>query len=78
MSRLPKIEAGQWVRPNEDGYLFGCCDCGLVHLLKFRIVDGRIEFQAFRDEYATAELRQEMIADKELRRAADGFVVIDG
>jgi hypothetical protein len=35
-----------------------CCDCGLIHRLDFRIVDGRIEFRARRDDRATAAARR--------------------
>lgn len=26
----------RWVNPVMDRYLFGCCDCGLVHEMEFR------------------------------------------
>jgi len=35
-----------------------CCDCGLIHRLDFRIVDGRIEFRTRRDDRATAAARR--------------------
>lgn len=39
---------GEWVQP-VDGYRMVCCDCGLAHILNFRIHEGRIQFQAFRE-----------------------------
>lgn len=47
---------GEWVRPME-GYRLRCCDCGLVHDLNFRIVDGKVEFQAFRNNRSTGQIR---------------------
>jgi hypothetical protein len=46
-----------------------CCDCGLIHRLDFRIVDGRngtrpgvrglrVEFRTRRDDRATAAARR--------------------
>ena len=48
---------GEWVQPRMKGYLFKCCDCGLVHRMNFSIVNGirgkqviqRVQFQAFRE-----------------------------
>lgn len=53
MPRYRKVQAGEWARPRRRGYYMKCCDCGLVHFLKFRLVKwGRrghvIQFQAFR------------------------------
>jgi hypothetical protein len=42
----------------------GCCDCGLVHKLEFRLVDNprgpgkKIQFRAWRDEPETKKLRR--------------------
>lgn len=51
--RYPTIKAGQWVQPVRNGYRMKCCDCGLVHVLNFRLVKcgngkHKIQFQAFR------------------------------
>lgn len=42
------VAAGEWIQPIENGYEMKCCDCDLVHILNFRIHEGRIQFQAFR------------------------------
>lgn len=51
--QLPQVQAGEWVQPKRGGYRFQCCDCGLIHLLKFRLVKWgnghKIQFQAFRE-----------------------------
>lgn len=43
MPRLAKMIAGpggwcEWQAPHLKRYLMGCCDCGLVHEMEFRIV----------------------------------------
>lgn len=39
----------EWVQPVVRGYKMQCCDCGLIHVLDFRIGDGqRIQFRAKR------------------------------
>lgn len=56
--RYPKVNDGEWVQPRRRGYKMACCDCGLVHRLNFRIVNGRIQFQASRDNRATGAVRR--------------------
>ena len=50
-----QIYDGQWVAAPE--YL-ACCDCGLVHRLKYRIRKGRLEMQMFRDKAETRNCRR--------------------
>lgn len=50
--------AGEWIEPIKRGYKMGCCDCGLVHTINFRIVDGQVQMQLFRDRRATAACRR--------------------
>lgn len=49
---------GEWSKVIGRKHLLMCCDCGLVHLLKFRIRKGKIEFQGFRDNRATGQARR--------------------
>lgn len=63
MARMPKIaeqENGwtKWIRPKMKLYRFGCCDCGLVHNLQFKIVGKGVEFRAQRNNRSTAALRR--------------------
>lgn len=68
-------KGGEWQHPKVRGYKMMCCDCGLVHVLNFRLLvkrngtwtpvrmrwpgsQHRIEFQAFRDNRATAAARR--------------------
>jgi hypothetical protein len=51
-------KAGEWIRPVRRGYKLACCDCGLVHLVNFRVRKGRVEFQVFRANRSTALMRR--------------------
>lgn len=54
-----QITDGEWIRVPKRGLKEQCCDCGLVHRLNFRIVDGgKIEVQTFRDSRATNGARK--------------------
>lgn len=37
--KFEQPKGGEWVQPRMNGYLMSCCDCGLVHKLRFRVVD---------------------------------------
>jgi hypothetical protein len=63
------ISYGEWTRPRMRNFREQCCDCGLIHRLDFRIVDGRtgararlrglqVEFRIRRDDRATAAARR--------------------
>ena len=52
------ITPGEWITPRRKGYKLACCDCGLVHEVNFRVRKGKIEFQMFRNERATKQLRK--------------------
>lgn len=58
MASYQKPEAGEWVQPIRRGYKLACCDCGLVHNLDFRVLRGRVQFRAFRNERSTALTRR--------------------
>ncbi len=49
----------RWITPIRVGYLMQCCDCALVHVCKFRINRGRIQFRVSRDNRKTAACRRE-------------------
>jgi hypothetical protein len=52
------ISYGEWARPRMRNFREQCCDCGLIHRLDFRIMDGRVEFRTRRDDRATAAARR--------------------
>jgi hypothetical protein len=71
MARFQRPKDGEWVQPKRRGYKLGCCDCGLVHTLDFRVHAGRPQFRASRNERSTALMRR-------WRKKAVQPVVIDG
>lgn len=59
-----QMHDGEWVWPRRKKFVLGCCDCGLLHKIWFRLVPHgngkRIEFKAVRDDRATSALRRKM------------------
>lgn len=71
-----RLEDDSWVSPRRRGFRLACCDCGLIHVLNFRLVPtlngGRkIQFQAFRDNRATAAHRRGRSMRATLRRVLE-------
>jgi hypothetical protein len=58
LAKYPKQIDGEWVRPIESGFKECFCDCGLVHKVDFRIVEGHVEYRVFRDNRATGQVRR--------------------
>lgn len=56
--KYKKVKAGKWIQPIRRGYRMVCCDCSLVHKMDFRVVDGRTQLRAWRDEIATVKARR--------------------
>jgi hypothetical protein len=56
----PPIQAGEKVVvPWEtEDYKMACCDCGLVHRLRFTVEGSDVIMQGWRDNRATAQLRR--------------------
>lgn len=42
------VVSGEWIQPIRRAYRMECCDCGLVHLIDFRVRKGRAQLRAFR------------------------------
>ena len=55
-------DKSEWTIPKMRGFRFGCCDCGLIHDIKFRIVKhhGRqtVAMLVTRNNRATATARR--------------------
>lgn len=53
-------KAGEVVEigPSGTNYKFMCCDCSLIHRIKFKIKNGQISWQVWRDNRATAAARR--------------------
>lgn len=58
MAAYAKAIDGAWIQPVRRGYKMGCCDCGLVHVVDFRIVKGRVQFRPRRSARSTAQVRR--------------------
>ncbi len=56
--KYPQAQDGEWIQPVRHGYKIECCDCGLVHAINFRIKNKHIQYQAFRDNRATGQVRR--------------------
>lgn len=55
------VNDGDWIVPTpQEGFRWGCCDCGLMHSVDFRVVDGQVEMRVYRDASGTAALRQKL------------------
>jgi len=58
-TKYVQIYDGDWVQPrSRRGHKMRCCDCGLVHVVNFRVRGGKLQFQVFRDDRATAASRR--------------------
>lgn len=67
--KYPRVQDGEPVRVNPPGRLYkiACCDCALVHRVKFQTRGREIIMRAWRDNRATAALRRE---DRRRKRTA--------
>ncbi len=63
MTAYTSPEDREWVRPVMKGYRMGCCDCGLVHVIDFKVIKHarghKVLFRASRHPRATAAMRRE-------------------
>jgi hypothetical protein len=58
-----KPKPDEWVLPVAEGYQMECCDCGLVHTVDFRVVDGRAQLRMRRNGRATLMKRRHRFPD---------------
>lgn len=56
--KYPVLSDGDWIRPVRKGFKLGCCDCGLVHTVNFKVVKGVLHMQMTRNKRATAQKRR--------------------
>jgi hypothetical protein len=64
MARYPKITDGEWVNPHMPSYNMSCCDCGLVHNLKFKVdKSGQVWIRVRRNNRATGQIRRRMFKE---------------
>lgn len=61
--RLPDthhVKDGEWFQVTRRNQEILCCDCGLAHVLEFRIVGNRIQIRGRRHPELTADTRKRM------------------
>ncbi len=58
MERYYAVQDGEWFEPAQKNHIMGCCDCGLVHKVDFRIYKGKVQMRAFRDKKRTSNRRR--------------------
>lgn len=58
MSKYHQIVEGEWVPVPKRGHHNMCCDCAMVHVLDYRVVDGQIEVRFRVNRRATAAARR--------------------
>lgn len=61
-----QLDDDKWYKFNRSDYLI-CCDCSLVHKLKFKIIDGKIFIKFIRDDRATSAYRRNHKIKKEIK-----------
>ncbi len=56
----PSYKAGEAVEIDwrRQDFKFQCCDCGLVHRMRFIAAGHRLRFRVWRDSRATGQMRR--------------------
>jgi hypothetical protein len=57
VSEYKQVFDGDW-EPLHKTEVVACCDCGLVHVIRYRVRDGKPEVQYRRDNRRTGQLRR--------------------
>jgi hypothetical protein len=61
--KYPQVYDGDWIEPTpQRGHKMRCCDCSLIHVMDFRVRDGKVQFRPRRDNRATAAARRQVRA----------------
>ena len=58
-SQYVQVIDGEWEDVPRGKWHLACCDCGLVHEVKMRVVGKKLQMRLRRDERKTAALRRE-------------------
>jgi hypothetical protein len=58
-TKYVQVYDGEWIQPSPmRGHKTQCCGCGLVHVVDYRVDEGRVQFRARVDRRATAAVRR--------------------
>lgn len=50
-----------WIQPDMGDFKFACCDCGMVHDMRFRVVGhGAVQFKLRRNKKETKKQQKRM------------------
>lgn len=69
-----QIIEGEWIEPTHTGFVDQCCDCALVHVIDFAVVDRKtrepiagaaVQFKLRVDRRKTAASRRKLKFTKE-------------
>ena len=56
--KYPAVDSGVWIAPLRRGWRMVCCDCGLTHVVDFRVKRRELQMRVFRDQRATGQIRR--------------------
>ncbi len=64
--KYPVVNQGEAMDINwrERDFKIACCDCGLVHLYRFSVVDRLLRIRGWRDNRATGQMRRRIKKEK--------------
>jgi hypothetical protein len=68
-----QIVEGEWIEPSRKGFIDQCCDCRLVHVIDFAVVDknkktipgATVQFKLRVDRRKTAASRRKLKFEKD-------------
>jgi Zn-finger protein len=69
-----QIEEGDWIEPSHNGFVDQCCDCHLVHVMQFAVIDRKtrkpvtgvqVQFKLKIDRRRTSASRRKLKFSKE-------------
>jgi hypothetical protein len=69
-----QIVEGEWIEPVHDGFIDQCCDCHMVHVFKFAVIDRKtrervsgvqVQFKLTVDGRRTAASRRKLKFSKD-------------
>jgi hypothetical protein len=64
-----QVTDGEWIAVRKRAFREQCCDCGLVHISDYRVVDGQVQVRSTQDRRATNGVRRARKRGKRARHA---------